>query len=99
MNFIVSGRLLPRKTIFQSCLLYLKDILLPYDYIKFELDIFRSLGEIRINSIFPRISDQQLPDVRYYRRLRKLMVDQEGSDFYVVSTIMLCEANFPVGKV
>ena len=99
MNFIVSGRLLPRKTIFQSCSLYLKDILLPYDYIKFELDIFRSLGEIRINSIFPRISDQQLPDVRYYRRLRKLMVDQEGSDFYVVSTIMLWEANFPVGKV
>ena len=44
----------------QSCLANLKDILLLYDCIKFELHIFCSLGKIRTNNISPRISDRQL---------------------------------------
>ena len=46
INSNVGSRLLPWKPIFQCCLVNLKDILLTYDCMKFELHIFCSLGKI-----------------------------------------------------
>ena len=60
------------ETIFRSCLVNLKDILLLYGYIKFELHIFCSLGKIRKNSNSPRISDQQLRHFWHYWGVRKV---------------------------
>ena len=65
-EFHCLGSFAAMERLFQSCLIDLKDILPLYDYIKFELKIFGSLGKIRTNSISPRISGQQLRHFRHY---------------------------------
>ena len=60
INLTFYGRLFTWRPIFQSCLVNLKDNLLLYDCIMFELHNLCRLEKIKTNNISPRISDQQL---------------------------------------